>query len=343
MNSGVLTIGYLGNGKSTNRYHLPFSTLLKDLIKVKTIYARSLYKTEWARLPGINYTDRLDDLLNDNEIELIVVTTPVNSHYEHVKRVLSAGKNCLLEKPFTLNVRQAEELFNLARQKNLMLQAYQNRRFDSDYLTVKKVIESGKLGDIYEIRQAFDYYRPEVPDSFDFFSQETSLLYNHAPHCLDQVICLYGAPEKVTYDVRQLLGKNRMNDYYDIDLYYGGLKVTVSSSYFRVKARPSFELYGKKGFFVKQGKDRQEYHLKQFYMPTNPDFGLDRPEDYGTITYVDDSGSIHEEPVPSERGSYAMFYEKLYDTLKKKQPQEVKPETTLLLMQILESGIQNLV
>ena len=343
MSNDVLTIGYLGNGKSTNRYHLPFSTLLTDRIRVKTIYARSLYKTEWARLQGIHYTDRLEELLFDNEIELVVVTTPVASHYELVKRVLNAGKNCLLEKPFTLNRRQAVELFDLADQKGLMLQAYQNRRFDSDYLTVKKVIKIGKLGDIYEIRQTFDYYRPEVPEGHAFFSPETSLLYNHAPHCLDQIISLFGAPNRVDCDVRQLLGNNRMNDYYDIDLYYDGLKVTVASSYYRIKPRPSFEIYGKKGVFVKQEKDRQEFHLKQFYMPANPDFGLDRPEDFGIITYIDDNGCMHEERVRSERGNYAMFYEKLYNTLKKNQPQEVKKETTLLVMQILETGIEQLV
>ena len=138
------------------------------------------------------------------------------------------------------------------------------------------------------------YFRPEVPEN-STYSRIDSFLYGHACHTLDQVISYFGEPDEVYSDVRQLLGKGRMNDYFDLDLYYGKLKVSVKSSYFRLTPRPSFIVYGKKGSFIKETKDRQEEHLKQFYMPTEPDFGVDLPQHYGTLTYMDDDNDYHQE------------------------------------------------
>ena len=182
---------------------------------------------------------------------MIVVCTTHHFHYNYAKMVLEAGKHCLVEKPFMENSKQAREIFDLANQKGLYCSAYQNRRYDSDFLTVQKVIESGKLGDLLELEMHFDYYRPEVPENVDHFDPAHSYLYGHGCHTLDQVISYFGRPDHVHYDVRQLLGEGRMNDYFDLDLYYGTLKVSVKSSYFRIKERPSFIVYGKKGMFVK--------------------------------------------------------------------------------------------
>ena len=151
----MLTIAYIGNGKSTNRYHLPFSTQLSDKIKIKTIYSRS-GKSDWTPIEGVQYTTNIDDIYNDPEIQLVVVTTPSSSHYPLAKKGLLHGKNMLVEKPFTETVEQAQELFTLAKEKNLFVQSYQNRRYDSDFLTVQKVIESNKLGDLLELEMHFD-------------------------------------------------------------------------------------------------------------------------------------------------------------------------------------------
>lgn len=338
----IMTIGYIGNGKSTNRYHLPFSLKRNDKIRVKTIYARNCSNPKWAAIDGVKYTEDLNELLSDPEIDVVVITTPPSVHYELAKKVLTAGKNCVVEKPFTDTYEQAKELFALAKENGLMLQGYQNRRFDSDFLTTQKVIESGKLGELLELEMHYDYYRPEVPEKIKEFSIGTSYLYGHACHTLDQVISYFGAPEKVHFDVRQLLGENRMNDYFDIDLYYGALKVSVKSSFFRAKARPRFVAYGKKGVWEKITQDRQEEHLKMFYMPDNADFGLDRPSEYGTLTYYDESGNYHEEKVATVHGGYELYYDALYETIVNGKEQLVKPEQTLLLMSMLEEGIKGL-
>lgn len=337
----ILTIGYIGNGKSTNRYHLPFVCQRGDRMRVKTIYRRNPAHDRWDRIAGVTYTDDLEKLLQDPEIDLVCVCTS-SGHYEMARLVLEHGKNCLVEKPFTDTYAQAKELFDLAEEKGVLVSAYQNRRFDSDFLTVQKVIESGVLGDLLEMEMHFDYYRPEIPQSIPYFSPYMSYLYGHGCHTLDQVISYFGRPDRIHYDVRQLLGEGHFNDYFDLDLYYGVLKVSVKSSYFRVKERPSFTVAGKRGYFEKAKKDRQEEHLKLFYLPDHPDFGLDRPEDYGTLMYYDDDGIYHEEKVPSVRGDYGRVYDSLYETIVNGAPRLITPEQTLLQMQILEEGVKNL-
>ncbi len=340
----MLTIAYIANGKSTNRYHLPFVLQRKDKIKVKKIYARHLDKTEWQRIAGVEYTDNLDDLLFDDEIDMIVVCTRHTDdlHYNYAKMVLNHGKHCLVEKPFMETKAQAQEIFALAKEKNLIVQAYQNRRFDSDFLTAIDVIESGRLGELLEVEMHFDYYRPEIPESIDYFDAATSYLYGHACHTLDQVISYFGEPDHIHYDVRQLLGSGRMNDYFDLDLYYGTLKVSVKSSYFRAKERPSFVVYGKKGCFVKEKKDRQEEHLKLFYMPDKADFGMDLPEHYGTITYYDKDNNYHEEKVVTLRGDYGRVYDDLYEAIINGKEKTITDKQTLLQLEILERGVRDL-
>jgi len=338
-----LVIGIIGNGKSANRYHLPFLLKLKDKITVKKIYSLTPGKiSKWAKIPDVDYTHDLDDLLKNPEIQAVLVCLPFHLHYEFALKVLQAGKHCVVEKPFVQTSEQAETLFNLAKEKGLVIQCYQNRRFDSDFLTTQGVIESGKLGDLLEVEMHYDYYRPEVPGASTEFTPLKSYLYGHGCHTLDQVISYFGEPDSAHYDVRQLLGDGRMNDYFDVDVYYGELKVSLKSSYYRLKERPSFVVYGNKGVFVKQKKDKQEYHLKLFYMPDNPDFGLDTPEDYGTLTWLDDDGVFHEEKVVTVPGDYSRYYDAFYETVINGKEKLVKDEQTLFQIKMLEEGVKNL-
>lgn len=346
----MLTIGYIGNGKSANRYHIPFALKRADKIRIKTIVDRNYdpHNLKWAKIEGVNYVKDVNELYNDPEIELVVVCTSSSSHYPLAKEALEHGKNCLVEKPFAATREEAEDLFRIAKEKGLIVQPYHNRRFDSDFLTTMKVIESGKLGDILEIESCYDYYRPEIPENVNVFDLKSlnQFLYGHGTHVVDQILSRYGKPDKIVYDVRQLLGEGRMNDYYDIDMFYerdyGIMKVSLKGSYFRIKPRPTFSVYGKKGFFVKQTEDRQEYHLKHFYMPDNADFGLDLPEHYGILTYYDEDGIFHEEKVVTEVGDYARVYDDLYEAIKNGKPKAITDEQILCQIEILENGIKGL-
>ncbi len=342
MTDNKLVLAYIGNGKSANRYHIPFVRQREDKFVIKTIFSPRIHHDVWAKLENVHYTENVVEVFGDPEIDLVVVNTGLAYHYEYAKQALESGKHCLCEKPFMPSKAQAQEIFDLARERGLYCWAYQNRRYDSDFLTVQKVIESKKLGELLELEMHYDYYRPQVPEGAASFSPLSSYLYGHGCHTLDQVISYFGKPDRVHYDVRQLLGEERMNDYFDLDLYYGILKVSVKSSYFRVKSRPRFVVYGKKGMFVKETEDRQEEHLKLFYMPGQPGFGLDEPRHYGVLTYYDENGEFHEEKVPSAAGDYGRVYDGVYECVVNGKEPEIKPWQTLLQMEMLETGVKGL-
>ncbi|MEL2953762.1 oxidoreductase [Escherichia coli] len=157
----VINCAFIGFGKSTTRYHLPYVLNRKDSWHVAHIFRRHAKPEEQAPIYShIHFTSDLDEVLNDPDVKLVVVCTHADSHFEYAKRALEAGKNVLVEKPFTPTIAQAKELFALAKSKGLIVTPYQNRRFDSCFLTAKKAIESGKLGEIVEVESHFDYYRP---------------------------------------------------------------------------------------------------------------------------------------------------------------------------------------
>lgn len=346
-----LGVAFIGNGKSANRYHMPFIFTRPDKFQVKAVWEHHPGESPWEYKEDIDYTGDLDAMLARPDIDLVVVSTPVR-HHELVTKALLADKNVICEKPFTETPEEAADLFRLAEERGLFLSAYQNRRFDSDFLTVKAVVESGKLGEVYEIEEHYDYWRSEVSRDTVPSSPSKSMIYEHGVHTVDQAVGWLGAPDDVVMDVRQLHGPGRFNDYFDIDLRYApghlpfaseaGLKYSVQSSYLRARPRPSFEVYGTRGHFVKEREDRQEEHLKLFHMPDNADFGLDRPEDWGTLVWYDDEGDYHEEKVPTVRGDYARFYDGVYATLVDGAEPVVKPEETLAVMDILSEGVGKL-
>lgn len=342
MTDKILTVGFIGNGRSANRYHIPYLLVRKEQFHIKTIYARNPGNTVWKKPPDVIYTSSLLELLNDPEIDLVILSTPPESRFTLAKQVIQAGKHCVVEKPFTTSSVQAESLFLLAEQQGVMLQCYQNRRFDSDFLTAQKVMKSGKLGNIFEVEMHADYYRPEVPEKCTCFDAAHSFLMGYGCHMLDQAISFVGIPEHVRYDIRQLLGQGRMNDYFDMDLLYKNKKVNVSSSYFRAKCRPSIAVYGTKGTFQKESADKQEQHLKLFCLPGQPGFGVDQPFEYGVLTWYDDLSRYHEERVISETGDYGRYYDALYRTLSLGFPALVKPEETIAQIRILEKGLAGL-
>lgn len=334
----MLTLGYIGNGKSTNRYHIPFVLQRNTKFTIKSIYERSLTHRRWKTVEGVCYTSNVEDILNDEDIDIVVICTNQDSHFSYAKLALAHKKHVLVEKPFMMTLQQTKEIFAYARTMGKHIECFQNRRYDSDFLTMCQVLQEGKLGEVYEVEMHFDYYRPQLPQKTPY-SRFHGFLYGHGCHTIDQVVSYFGIPHSITYQVKRLCGDENMNDYFDLDLFYQNhLKVSVKSSYFRIKSRPSFIVYGKRGMFVKQSRDRQEEDLKKFYMPCNEDFGLECMEDYGILTYEDDYGHLHEEKVESVRGDYGRVYDALYDTIVQHTSSVVKEEETCCVMKILERG-----
>ena len=331
----TLHCAFIGFGKSTTRYHLPYVLHRKADWHVAHIYRRSPKPDEQApQYAHIHFTSELDDILNDPQVKLVVVCTHADSHFEYAKKVLEAGNNVLVEKPFTPTLAEAKELFALAKNKGLTISPYQNRRFDSCFLTTKKVIESGKLGQIVEIESHFDNYRPV--DAGQPGLPQDGVFYGLGVHTLDQIIALFGRPQQVSYDIRHLRNKANPDDTFEAQLFYGDLKAIVKSSHLVKLAYPKFIVHGHKGSFIKYGIDQQETSLKANIMPGEPGFGADNS--VGLLEYVDDDGNTVREEVMIETGDYGRVYDALYDTLVNGRENFVSESDALTNMEILERG-----
>ena len=123
-----MVIAYIGNGKSANRYHIPFVLTRKDKIRIKKIYTMDHSRDKWAEIPGVQYVEDMDEILKDEEIQVVILSTPHDTHYPLAKKVLEAGKNCVSEKPFTETKEQAEEVIALGKEKGMKLQCYRDRQ-----------------------------------------------------------------------------------------------------------------------------------------------------------------------------------------------------------------------
>ncbi|PJR63220.1 oxidoreductase [Raoultella sp. T31] len=333
----TLHCAFIGFGKSTTRYHLPYVLHRKDHWHVAHIYRRGVKPQEKApQYSHIHFTSELDEVLNDPLVKLVIVCTHADSHFEYAKRALEAGKNVLVEKPFTATLAEAKALFALAKSRGLTVTPYQNRRFDSCFLTMKKVIESGKLGEIVEVESHFDLYRP-VAETQPGVPQDGAF-YGLGVHTMDQIISLFGRPDRVTYDIRSLRNKANPDDTFEAQLFYGDLKAIVKTSYLVKLPYPKFIVHGHKGSFIKYGIDRQETSLKANIMPGEPGFGAD--DTFGLLEYVNEAGETVREEIPLETGNYGRVYDALYETLVNGQPNYVKESDVLTNMEILGRGFE---
>jgi len=331
----MLNIAIIGYGNAVLNYHLPYLEK-RENINVKYIFRREEDRVQegtdqedWH--PSIHFTTDLDEILKDKEIELIVICTHVGSHVEYATTALKNNKHALVEKPFAPTIEEANQVFDLAKSKGLIAMANQNRRFDGDFLTLKKVLESGKLGNIVEIQSHYDYFRPQSIKKGNF-----GTLYGLAVHTIDQMIALYGKPDDVHYDVRSIYYPGEADDYIDIDFYFGKTKVTIKCSMSVKIEHPKFTVHGDKGSFIKYSSGHQK---KNPNGPTQLAFELEPEENWGRISYVEDNGEEQDAKVQSEITDYGILYEELYQAIKNDGEKPVKDEEVITVLKILEDGL----
>lgn len=338
----MLNIAYVGFGKSTNRYHLPYLKLRLDKFRVGRVVTPTLGKRPadqayWEATGTIFSTD-IQDILDDDTIDLVVVVTPSSSHFTVAKQLLAAGKNVLVDKPMAANLAEAQTLVQLAREQQLFLMPYQSRRYDSDFLTVQHILNHGYLGRLVELEVHMDHYRPS--DRVVSGPTIDGSLFGHGVHLVDQVVSLLGAPQAATYDLRATreLGAD-VDDQIEVNLFYeDAVKATVQTTELAMVQHPKWQLRGTKGTFIKYNVDEQENDLKAGVMPGTPGFGLDAPQNYGQLVYVNQSGDRIEKQIPSVPGDYGRIYDSVFDTLTHGAPKLVSDEQMLTVMTILSAA-----
>lgn len=303
---------------------------------VKKILERS--KNLSASLfPEARIVRHFEEILSDPEIELVIVNTPDRYHYEMTKAALLAGKHVVVEKPFTETVEQASELIELATAKERMLTVYQNRRWDSDFMTVKKVIDEGLLGQIVEFESHFDRYRNFIQT--DTWKEEagenTGVLYNLGVHMIDQALFLFGRPKSVTAHLHILRKEGQVTDYYDIRLQYPYHAAIMKCSYLVREPGPKYMVHGTQGSFLKYGIDLQEDALKAGLLPEGDNWGKEPESEWG-ILHTEKNGEIIRQKTESVAGNYPVFYQKVYEAIRNGKALPVRAEEALLTQEIME-------
>jgi predicted dehydrogenase len=291
--------------------------------------------------PSVKSYASIDDLLQD-DVDLVVVNTPVETHYEYAKKVLLAGKHAIVEKAFTTTVVQAQELAALAKEKGLKLAVFQNRRWDSDFKTVKKVVTENLLGEIVEAEFHFDRYNPNLSPKQhkETANSGAGILKDLGPHLVDQALFLFGLPQSVFADIRITREHSLVDDYIDILLYYANFRVRLKAGFFVREAIPSFIVHGKKGSFLKPRGDVQEDDLKLGKKPNLETWGTESEAHQGLL-HTEVNNDIFKANLLTLQGNYYDFFEGVYQSVVNNKPEPVTAQDGVHVMQIIEAAIQS--
>lgn len=295
--------------------------------------------------PAVLSYDDVETLLRDPEIELIVVNTPSNTHFELARQALEAGKHVLIEKPLVTSLAELQVLEEVAQRQNRQVLAYQNRRWDSDFLSVCQVVESGQLGQLIEVHFRYDRYKTAL--NTKAFKEEpipgSGLLYDLGPHLIDQAISLFGKPlrcHKITGIYRP---DSQVTDYFSLHLHYpAGLHVYLTSSLLAAQPQASFVLHGTQGSFSKARTDVQEAQLLQKIAPQDAGYGREAPGREGTLTLVAADGQVSTQAYPAPKGDYTHLFEAVYQTLRHGVAYPIRLEEIRWQLALLEQPADSL-
>jgi len=336
----IINTGLLAYGMSGKLFHAPFLSVHPGF-NLSAVTERNEQKAH-KDYPDITSYNSIDELMDDPAIDLIVVNTPNFSHYDYTRQALLKGKHVLVEKPFAATAEEAQALFDLAREVGKQVFVYQNRRWDSDYLAVKRVIDSGVLGKLAEVHIRFDRYRNTIgPKTFkEELVPATGLQYDLGAHLLDQAINLFGKP----LNFYKILGLNRqgtkVDDYFHFHLEYpDSLQVFVCSSMLVPDPQAAFVVHGEQGSLVKYRADIQEAQLLKDIRPGSEGYGEEPVELAATLTRMNPDGSKRQEQLVSETGSYMPLFNGVYQGIVNNVPYPVTEEQVLTQLRILEAPV----
>ena len=331
----MINVGLVGFGLSGRYLQAPFFLANPKFSLKKIVTSQELPKHTFSETERVN---SIDDLLSDPAIHLISICSPNPTHFEYAKRVLEAGKHVLIEKPITPRLKQAAELYDLAKSKGLTLCVFQNRRFDSDFLTVQKVINSGILGEVLSYEAHFDRFKPVLNAKGwkENAVEGSGILYDLGAHLIDQAIVLFGKPDTCYGEVYTQRDNSNVDDAFNLNLGFGKVKVNLKSSLMVKDQGPKYIIHGTLGSFTKYGMDIQEDHLLSGIHPDNKGFGVESADFNGTLRTniggLEINGKIETLP-----GNWASLFDNLADALLKGTPLTIQPEQILHQMEVYES------
>jgi len=307
VSSAPIRVGLVGYGLAGSAFHAPLIRACGRLELSAVLTSRDV-----PRRVGL-----LDDLMERSD--LVVIASPNQTHFPIARQALETGRHVVVDKPFTVDVAEADELIRIARERQVVLTVFHNRRWDADFLTVRDVLP--KLGEILLFEANWDRFRPAIKQGWREKPEPGSGVLNDlGPHLIDQALQLFGTPDAIDADIVAQREGALVDDYFDLGLHYGARRVCLRSSTLVAAPRPRFAVHGTSGSFIKHGLDPQESQLKSGMNPCDHDFGVD--SNHGSLIFPDG----HAESVPTKRGNYLAFYEAVADAIGDGAPPPVSPE-----------------
>ena len=331
----------LSFGMSGKVFHAPFLQVHPGF-ELAGAWERSK-KMVQDSYPGVTSYPSLEALLADDSLELVVVNTPTGTHFDYAKKALLAGKNIIVEKAFTTTVAEAIELKDLAEKLNRKLSVYQNRRWDSDFKTVQKIIREGWLGKINEAEIHFERFKPQLNTAKqhkEIQGAGSGLLKDLGPHTIDSALCLFGMPEAIYADIRITRESSVVDDSFDILMFYKNLRVRLKGGLLVRESAPGFIVHGSIGSFLKNRTDVQETELVAGKIPNTTDWGTE-PESEQGLLHTEKDGKIIREKIQSLQGNYYDYYDQVYKALTEDKPMPVTADDGINVMRIIESAIES--
>jgi predicted dehydrogenase len=277
-------------------------------------------------------------MLADKTVDLVIVNTPSYTHYEYAKQALQAGKHVIVEKPFTATSPQAEELQALAKKQNKLLSVFQNRRHDSDFKTVQKVIKDDLLGEITEVEIHYDRFNPVLSPKAhkETPGPAVGVVYDLGSHLIDQALHLFGMPTAVWADVFSMRPNSKVDDYLEIVLFYPTKRVRLKSTYY-AREPLGYIVHGKKGSFVKSRADVQEPALQASQSPVSGNWGIE-PETERGLLHTERDGIVIKEHIPTLQGNYGEYYDGVYKALTTSSEPPVSSQDGINTIRIIEAS-----
>jgi predicted dehydrogenase len=336
----MIRVGLVGFGMGGRVFHAPLISSIEGL-ELTAVVERSSDNAA-ARYPGIKTYRTLQDMLADPSLELFVVTTPSGTHFEIAAQILKAGKSVVVDKPTSVTAAEVAELIALAARNDVHLFPFHNRRWDSDFRTIQKLLGEDSLGRLVHFESVFDRWRPVHTGRLwkEDPVQGGGALLDLGPHLADQVLLLFGKPESVSAEVLRERDGPGSVDAFTIRLRYPRLSVTLASNCLAALARPRFHLRGTIGNYWKWGVDLQEPELNKITRIDDPHWGHEPAAHWGTLSVDVDGGKVTRpiEPIP---GDYRLYYAAVRDALLGKAPAPVSAVDAWRVARLLEWALQS--
>ncbi|MEO6803960.1 MAG: Gfo/Idh/MocA family oxidoreductase [Granulicella sp.] len=346
MSDAIETV-VVGYGLAGRVFHAPFVSAvpglhLNGIVQRKGDEAAKAY-------PETRILRSIDEALADKAVQLIVIGTPNETHFPLAKQAIEAGKHVVIDKPFAATSAEARTLADLAAKQGVVLAPFHNRRWDGDFLTVRKLLDQDAIGRLVTFETHFDRFRPMPRENTwkEAENEANGLLMDLGPHLVDQALALFGAPDSITASVRRDRDQTGIEDAFDITLHYQKkdgthLLAHCRSSMVACDASPRFLLHGTRGSFKKFGLDPQEPAL--LGGAKVPPMGMgdwlpEAKEAWGTLTVAPnpaDPGTLTKTVIETERGDYRGYYASVRDAINGVAPLAVPTEEGYRVIKLLE-------